>query len=85
MSKSVSHVEESPDAFDSNLERLRSIVEIMEQGGVNLAQSLELFEEGIGLAGGLLGVLDRSESRVELLLANMERVPFRQTEDKVDE
>jgi exodeoxyribonuclease VII small subunit len=85
MSKSVSHTEESPDTFDSNLERLRSIVEIMEQGGINLAKSLELFEEGIGLAGGLLGVLDRSESRVELLLANMERVPFRQNEDKADE
>ena len=68
--------EENTENFDGLLERLRSIVERMEQGGLGLEESLKLFEEGIGLSNRLLEVLNRSEGRVEELLSTMERTSF---------
>lgn len=62
--------------FEEQLERLRNIVEKMEQGGLTLDESLKLFEEGIGLSGKLFEQLNRAESRVEELLSTLERVPF---------
>jgi exodeoxyribonuclease VII small subunit len=68
--------QEGAENFDGLLDRLRSIVERMEQGGLGLEESLKLFEEGIGLSNRLLEVLNRSEGRVEELLSTMERTPF---------
>ncbi len=68
--------EEGPENFDGLLDRLRCIVERMEQGGLGLEESLKLFEEGIGLSNRLLEVLNRSEGRVEELLSTLERTSF---------
>ncbi len=68
--------EEGHENFDGLLDRLRSIVERMEQGGLGLEESLKLFEEGIGLSNRLLTVLNRSEGRVEELLSTLERTSF---------
>lgn len=68
--------DEGGENFDGVLERLRSIVERMEQGGLGLEESLKLFEEGVGLSKRLLEVLNRSEGRVEELLSTMERTHF---------
>ena len=73
--------EEGPEGFDHNLERLRAIVEAIEQGGLNLEESLKLFEEGVGLSRRLLEILNRSEGRVEELLATMDRTPFERAEE----
>jgi len=67
--------------FDEQLEKLRSVVEKMEHGGLSLDESLKLFEEGISLSKRLLEILNRSEGRVEELLATMERVPFSRGEE----
>ena len=74
--KKAKEPEEGPEQFDKNLERLRTIVEKIEQGGLSLEESLKLFEEGVGLSRRLFDILNRSEGRVDELLATMERVPF---------
>jgi exodeoxyribonuclease VII small subunit len=73
--------EEGAEHFDQLLERLRSIVEKIEQGGLSLEESLKLFEEGIGLSRRLFEILNRSEGRVEELLATMEKIPFTHAEE----
>lgn len=73
--------EEGTENFDQQLEKLRAIVERMEHGGLSLDESLKLFEEGIGLSRRLFDILNRSEGKVEELLATMERVPFSRGEE----
>ena len=68
--------EQGPEHFEEQLEKLKGIVEQIEHGGLNLNESLKLFEEGIGLSRRLLEILNRSEGRVEELLATMEKAPF---------
>jgi exodeoxyribonuclease VII small subunit len=81
MTKKAKETDDSAEQFDQQLEKLRSIVEKMEQGDLSLDASLKLFEEGIGLARRLFETLDRSEGRVEELLETMERVPFGRVEE----
>ncbi len=75
MGKQKNQEQESED-FDLQLERLRSLVEKMEQGGLSLDESLKLFEQGINLSRNLFKILDQAEGKVEELLATMERIPF---------
>ncbi|MEW6348229.1 MAG: exodeoxyribonuclease VII small subunit [Thermodesulfobacteriota bacterium] len=74
--------EEGPELFEKHLEQLRSSVEKMEAGGLTLEESLRLFEEGTELAKRLFAILNRTEGRVEELLAGMERVPFGRLEEE---
>lgn len=64
------------DNFDDTFDKLKSIVEKMETGGLSLDESLTLFEEGVDLSKKLFEALNLAEGRVEELLANMERTPF---------
>ncbi len=79
--KKAKEIERGASNFDEQLEKLRSIVEKMEHGGLGLDESLKLFEEGIGLSKHLLEILNRSEGRVEELLTGMDRVPFGREEE----
>jgi exodeoxyribonuclease VII small subunit len=79
--KKAKEKEAGLENFDANLEKLRSIVDKMEQGGLGLEESLKLFEEGIGLSGKLFETLNHSEGRVEELLSTMDRIPFRGSEE----
>jgi exodeoxyribonuclease VII small subunit len=81
MTKKAKEKPEGPERFDEHMERLRTIVDRMERGELSLDESLKLFEEGIGLAGKLFEILDRSEGKVEELLESMERIPFGRTEE----
>jgi exodeoxyribonuclease VII small subunit len=56
--------------FEQLLERLRVIVEMLEDGELPLEKSLELFEEGIRLSRLGAGRLDAAERRIEELLAS---------------
>lgn len=73
--------EDGPEHFDHYMERLRSIVEKMEHGGLSLDASLKLFEEGIDVSRRLFAILNRSEGRVEELLGTLERIPFEKREE----
>lgn len=64
------------DNFDDTFDKLKSIVEKMETGGLSLDESLTLFEEGVDISKKLFEALNLAEGRVEELLANMERTPF---------
>ena len=71
----MSETSESPPAFEETLERLRKVVGQLEAGGdggapLPLEQSLELFEEGVGLAKSASGALEAADARVEALLAD---------------
>lgn len=76
MPKKKVKTEDGPENFDELLVKLRSIVENMEKGGSGLEESLRMFEEGIEISQRLFEILNKTEGRVEELLANMERVAF---------
>jgi len=54
--------------FEACTARLQKIVLDLEDGELPLERSLELFEEGIGIARAAQARLDRAERRVEELL-----------------
>lgn len=76
MVKKAKDKEQGPEHFEEQLEKLKVIVEQIEHGGLSLDENLKLFEEGIGLSRRLFEILNRSEGRVEELLATMEKAPF---------
>ena len=67
--------------FDAGLEKLKTIVEKMENGGLGLQESLKLFEEGGGISRRLFEILSLSEGKVEELLADLERISFSRSEE----
>lgn len=58
----------SQAGFDQVLERLRTVVEKLEQGNLSLEESLRTFEEGVALARQGHALLDAAEKRVEVLM-----------------
>ena len=54
--------------FDELLERLRSVVERLEDGNVSLEDSLKSYEEGVTLARRGHEILDQAEKRIEVLV-----------------
>jgi exodeoxyribonuclease VII small subunit len=73
--------QDNPENFDEQLEKLRTIVEKLEHGGLTLDESLKLFEEGIALSRRCMETLNNSEGKVQELLATMERIPFSRIEE----
>jgi exodeoxyribonuclease VII small subunit len=57
----------SGDGFDQVLDRLRGVVEKLEQGNLSLEESLRTFEEGVTLARRGHALLDAAEKRVDVL------------------
>ena len=71
--------------FDQVLERLRGVVERLEEGKLPLEEQLAAFEEGVGLARRGQKALDSAEKRVEELLAKEgepKTVPFAEERPK---
>lgn len=64
----MSDVPGEGEGFDKVLERLRGVVDKLEQGNLSLEESLRTFEEGITLARRGHALLDAAEKRVELLV-----------------
>jgi exodeoxyribonuclease VII small subunit len=56
------------EGFDQVLDRLRGVVEKLEQGNLTLEESLRAFEEGVALARQGHAILDGAEQRVEILV-----------------
>ncbi|MFN7952686.1 MAG: exodeoxyribonuclease VII small subunit [bacterium] len=55
-------------SFEAAQQRLREIVQRMEDPSLPLEESLALFEEGSRLAKHCQALLDRAEARIEVLL-----------------
>ena len=66
--------------FEQQIARLEEIVSALEQGDVQLADSLALFEEGTKLVTACTGMLDEAEQKVVQLRKGPEgelvEVPF---------
>lgn len=56
--------------FETALEELEKIVANLEQGNTSLAESLEIFEQGMNLAALCSQHLDAAEKKIELLLSD---------------
>jgi len=54
--------------FENALEKLEDHVRTLEQGELNLDQSLEIFEEGMKLAKFCTKKLDDAEQKIEVLI-----------------
>jgi len=66
--------------FEDALDRLENIIGMLQGGSLTLDESLKTFEEGISLVRICQERLDKSESKIELLLkdcnGNISKVPF---------
>ena len=56
--------------FETAIQELEQIVANLEQGNTSLAESLEIFEEGMNLAALCTRHLDAAEKKIELLLSD---------------
>lgn len=69
-----------PEKFEESLLKLEGIVRKLEQGDVELEESLSLYEEGIKLFRSCNARLEDAKKKVEILLqrssGEMEPVPF---------
>lgn len=55
------------ESFERNLERLDAIVRDLEDAELSLERALELYEEGMRLAGTCQQQLEAAEGRIEIL------------------
>jgi len=71
--------DQSDPGFDQILARLREVVVRLESGELSLEQSLQIYEEGVGLARRGQQLLASAEKRVEILVSasgTVEVMPF---------
>jgi exodeoxyribonuclease VII small subunit len=61
-------VSESSRSFEDALERLETLVDELEGGGLSLEQSIAHYEEGLRLSKQLGAKLDEAEKRIERLV-----------------
>lgn len=62
-----SHIPPAPQTFEQALARLEQIVAQLEDGRVDLADSLARYEEGVRLLRQCHTLLERAERRIEVL------------------
>jgi len=55
-------------SFEQNLEQLERVVEELESGELELADSLDRFKQGIELSGKCREMLDQAQKTVESLI-----------------
>jgi exodeoxyribonuclease VII small subunit len=68
MAETVDTKVTSERSYEEAIERLTDIVQKLESGELSLEESLNLFEEGVGLARFCTGKLDAAEGRLDILL-----------------
>ena len=81
MSTSPDNNQEPAPAFEESLAALQRIVADLEGGSITLDQSLQRFEEGVGLLRQCYQFLERAEQRIEQLVSldaqgNLTLAPF---------
>lgn len=60
--------------FESNLERLKEIVNTLDDNEITLDDSLKLFEEGIKLYRKCNDTIDKAEQKITILLEENEKL-----------
>ena len=71
--------------FEQQITRLEEIVSAMEQGDVQLADSLALFEEGTKLIAACTKQLDQAEQQVVKLMKGPDGAPVEQPFETTEE
>jgi exodeoxyribonuclease VII small subunit len=61
-------MDKKSDTFEAKMKRLEEVVSSLETGQAPLEQALELFEEGVKLAGLCHEQMARAEQKVEVLV-----------------
>jgi len=62
--------------FENSLQELNTLVEEMEQGDLDLEESLKRFEKGITLIRQCQTVLKEAEQKVQILVAKDKLEPY---------
>lgn len=70
--------------FESSLKELESIVNAIEQGGISLEKSLELFAKGVALTKECQQILKAAEQKVKILTGK-ELTEFETMENEKEE
>jgi exodeoxyribonuclease VII small subunit len=60
------------NSFESSLQRLQEISDILDRGEAGLEEAIKLYEEGIGLANSCYGTLRDAELKVTELKKQLE-------------
>ncbi|RKD27874.1 Exodeoxyribonuclease VII small subunit [Caminicella sporogenes DSM 14501] len=55
-------------SFETDLNRLKDIVKLLEEGNLSLEDSLKYFEEGIKIYRRCINVLNSAQQKISLLL-----------------
>ncbi len=55
-------------SFEDSLKKLENIVDQLEKGDLSLEESLQLFEQGVGLSAVCKQELDAAEGKVQMLV-----------------
>lgn len=71
--------------FEQQITRLEEIVAALEQGDVQLADSLALFEEGTKLIAACTKQLDQAEQQVVKLMKGPDGAPMEQPFEAAEE
>lgn len=61
------------ESYESMMEKLEDIVNIMDSTELTLEESLKKYEEGVKLCNKLYKVLDEAEGKIKLLTENGEK------------
>ncbi|MEJ0100672.1 MAG: exodeoxyribonuclease VII small subunit [Pseudomonadota bacterium] len=75
MNKKTSSDAAAPD-FEKSLQELEALIAKLERGELPLAESLQLFEQGVALTRRCHGALADARQRVELLSKDGSTAPF---------
>ncbi len=68
-------------SFESQLEELESIVEMMEQGDLPLEDALKKFEHGVKLTKNCQQMLESAKQRIQILSEQQALTEFNVAED----
>lgn len=60
----------SKDNFEDSMKKLEDIVTELENGNLNLDESVDKFEEGMKLAKQCNNILENAEKKITILLEN---------------
>ena len=66
--------------FEQKLLELENIVKKLEDGTLNLDESLDLFEKGVEITKKCQKILDEAEKRISVITKNGEKTAFSEDE-----
>lgn len=80
-SSASSDATESSPSFESKLAELETLVEALEGGDLELAESLERFQRGVALSQDCRAMLDTAQQQVETLLGADVKLPTEESDE----